>query len=241
VALIILAAVIGLAGAWVGVSYAIVGARGPVVTEERRVSGFTKVEIHGAGTLIITQGSTPGLVVEARRGVLGRLTTAVSGSTLTLKPHGVWYAPMTYSGIDHVTYRLTVTDLAGIEAHGAADIQGQQALVVKDFELSTSGATTVKLELNGQTVTVLASGAGDVTLSGSAEVLSFKSSGAAKLRARGLQARMATIDCSGAGRAEIDVSEQLNVNLSGAGHVSYAGDPKVTKSISGAGEVARQQ
>ena len=113
-------------------------------------------------------------MVEAKRSVLGRLTTAVSGGTLTLKPQGLWYAPLTYSGIDHVTYRLTVTDLAGIEAHGAADIEAQQALVVMDFELSTSGATTVKLELNGQTVTVLASGAGDVTLSGSTDVLEYR-------------------------------------------------------------------
>jgi len=175
--------------------------------------------------------------VEGERPVLDRLTTTVNGDTLLLQPHGVWYAPITYSGADRVTYHLTVTELTGLEAHGATRIESTQPLTVKDLALSTSGATQLSLELNGQAVTIRASRAGEITLSGSADILDFKSSGAARLHARDLAARQATIDCGGAAKEEVDASEQLNVTLSGPGRVFYAGDPRVTQSISGAGKV----
>ena len=95
VVLLVFVGVIVLGAVWVGVSYAIVSPPGSAVTEQRQVSGFTSVQVHGAGTLIISQGSTPSLVVEGKRPVLDRLTTSVSGDTLVLEPHGVWYAPIT--------------------------------------------------------------------------------------------------------------------------------------------------
>lgn len=237
VVLLVFVGLIVLGAVWVGVSYAIVSPPGSAVTEERRVYGFTKVTVHGAGTLIITQGSAPSLVVEGKRPVLDRLTTRVSGDTLLLDPHGVWYAPITYSGADRVTYHLTVTELTGIEANGATRVESVRPLTVRELSLSTSGAAKLALELAGQAVTVHTSGAGEITLSGSADVLDFKSSGAAKLHARDLHARQATIDCSGAAKVEVDAGEELNVTLSGAGRVSYTGDPRVTQSISGAGKV----
>lgn len=237
VVLLVFAAVVVLGATWVGVSYLMVSAPSPTITEDRQVPGFTQVEIHGSGTLVITQGAVPRLEVKAKRGILDRLTTTVSGGTLILDLRGLWYAPLTYSGLDRVTYRLTVTDLTRIEAHGATRIEAEQGLEVRDLHISTSGATEIDLTLNAETVTVSASGAGEVTLAGSADILDFKSSGATELLAGALKAREASIDCSGAADVEVDVSERLDIKISGAGHVSYAGNPDVTSDISGAGDV----
>ena len=229
--------VVVVAAAWIGVGYAVSRPGGPIATEVRQISSFTAVDVPGSGTLIITQGPAPSLVVEASRGVLDRLKTTVSGGVLTLDSSGSWTRPWTFWRNDHVTYRLTVTDLTRIEAQGSADIQAQQTLTADKLELSTSGSSDVTLALKVQTLSVRTSGSGDVTLSGVADVLTFTSSGSSDLRARGLQSRVATIKCSGSSDVEVSVSEQLNVDISGSGDVSYAGNPKVNSSISGSGDV----
>ncbi len=238
-ALIVVAVVVVLAGAWIGIGYAISEHGGPVVTEQRQVSNFTAVDVSGSGTLIITQGSTPGLVVEAKRGVLDRLNVTVSGGTLTLDCDGRWYTPWTLWADDHVTYRLTVVDLTKIAAHGSTDIQAEGALVADQFDLSASGSSDVALELKVQTLSVRTSGSADATLSGTVDVLDFTSTGSASVYSRELQSRVATIDCSGSADFEVSVSEQLNVNISGSGDVSYAGDPEIKSSISGSGSIDR--
>jgi hypothetical protein len=229
--------VVVVAAAWIGVGYAVSRTGGPVATETRQIPNFSAVDVRGAGTLIITQGSAPSLVVEASRDVLDRLKTTVSGSVLTLDPGGSWTRPWTFWQDGHVTYRLTVTDLTKIEARGSANIQMQQTLTADELELSTSGSSDVTLVLKVQTLSVRTTGSGDVTLSGLADVLTFTSSGSSDLRSRGLQSRVATIKCSGSSDVEVSASEQLNVEISGSGDVSYAGNPKVNSSISGSGSV----
>jgi hypothetical protein len=233
------ATVVVLAAAWVGLGYAVSARTGPVVTEQRQVSDFTAVDVHGSGTLIITQGPTPSLVVEAKRGVIERLTTTVSGGTLTLDYAERWYTPWRLWKDDRVTYRLTVTDLTKIETHGSIDIQAQQALLADQFELSASGSGDVTLELTVKSLSVHTSGSGDVTLSGTADVFTFASSGSSDLRARQLQSREATIECSGSADVEVSVRQRLNVNISGSGSVAYAGNPEVKSSISGSGGIGR--
>jgi hypothetical protein len=238
-ALVVVAVVVALAAAWIGLGYAVSAHSGPVATEERPVSDFTAVEVHGSGTLIITQGPAPSLVVEAKRRVLDRVTATVSGGTLTLDCDSRWYTPWALSRDDHVTYRLTVVGLTKIAAHGSTDIQAQGTLVTDQLELSASGSSDVALELKVQTLSVRTSGSADATLSGTADVLSFTSTGSASLYSRDLQSRVATIDCSGSADVEVSVSEQLNVNISGSGDVSYAGDPEVNSSITGSGDIER--
>jgi hypothetical protein len=236
-ALIVVAVIVVLAAAWIGVGTALSAGAGPVATEERPVSDFSAVELHGLGTLIITQGATPGLAVEARDNVLDRVKTTVSGGTLTLDYQAYWYAPWTFWGNNKVVYRLTVTDLTKIEAHGSADIQASQPLTADQLEVSASGSSDITLALNVRTLTIRTSGSGNVSLSGTADTLTFNSSGSSDLNSRELQSRVATIKCSGSADVEVSASEQLNVDISGSGDVSYAGNPQVKSSISGSGDI----
>jgi hypothetical protein len=65
-------------------------------------------------------------------------------------------------------------------------------------------------------------------------------SGASKLNADDLQVRTAQISISGAGKAEVAVSDSLKVAISGAGKVTYRGNPTIEKQISGAGTVRQR-
>ena len=81
------------------------------------------------------------------------------------------------------------------------------------------------------------SGASETDLSGLANNVDIKISGAGDLDAKKLKTRNTSIDISGAGSAIVYAKKILNIEVSGAGSVKYKGNPKVKKIINGAGSV----
>jgi hypothetical protein len=239
--MIVAAALVIVTAAWIAVGCAVTVHKAPVVTEQRQVSDFTAVDLRGSGTLFITQGSEPTLMVEGARAVLDRITTIVTGDTLVIDYHGDWARPSTYGGDSHVIYRLTVTDLTRIEGSGATDILGQQTLVADRLDVSASGSGDITLAVQVQTLNVQTSGSSDISLSGTADVLAYKSSGSSDLDAHELQTREAAIECSGSSDVEVRASQRLNVDISGSGDVSYAGNPEINSTISGSGDLEHVQ
>ncbi len=58
---------------------------GIMATETREVSGYDAIEIEGYGNLIITQGETESLEIEAEDNILPHITTKVRNGTLHIR------------------------------------------------------------------------------------------------------------------------------------------------------------
>ncbi|HET9110409.1 MAG TPA: head GIN domain-containing protein [Ktedonobacterales bacterium] len=186
---------------------------GVVVTESREVSGFTRIKLAGFGTLNITQTGTESLSITADDNILPHLTSEVVDGTLELgvKPR------LSFRPMKHITYTVTVNSLDGIQLTGAGTVHA-------------SGIQT-------QSLSVMISGAGDMTISGSAPLQTVKISGAGNYDASELQTESSEVTISGAGNARINASRTLNATVSGAGAVKYTGSPQVSQRITGIGSV----
>ena len=78
----------------------------------------------------------------------------------------------------------------------------------------------------------------EVSLDGSIDRLLVDMTGASHLAADGLQAKTAEISTTGAGDAEVAVTDTLKVVITGAGKVTYSGNPPtIKKQITGAGSI----
>ena len=96
---------------------------------------------------------------------------------------------------------------------------------------------TVK-QLSGPIFALEARGASQVSLDGSVDRLLVDMTGASHLAADGLQAKSAEISTTGAGDAEVAVTDALKVVITGAGKVTYSGNPPtIKKQITGAGTI----
>jgi hypothetical protein len=85
---------------------------------------------------------------------------------------------------------------------------------------------------------VEAKGASQISLDGNVDRLLVDMTGASHLAADGLQAKSAEISTTGAGDAEVAVTDALNVVITGAGKVTYSGNPPtIKKQITGAGSI----
>lgn len=228
--------VLGLSGCGFAVGpVAALQGSGNVKSESRDVHDFDRVEVAGAGTLTITEGTAEALTIQAEDNLLPHIGSAVRGHTLTLAPvPGSSLAPT-----KPIQYDLTVKQLRAIQVSGASDATAT-SLHADQLDLDVSGAGRVQaLRVTSSALTVHLSGSGTVTVSGQAARQSVSVSGAGKYEAADLASQQATVDVSGAGSSAVNVSEHLRATASGAGHVTYTGSPSVQQEVSGAGGVAR--
>ncbi len=218
---------------------------GEIVVEDRKVSGFDKILVTGAGRLIITQGDSESLSIETDDNLMEYIETKVEGNTLEI---GFTENALFSSGrgqkaldpTDGFIFRITIISLEAISVAGAADIEAEK-LKTDQLDISLSGAGKVTIDdLDAGSLSVLVSGAGDVNLAGRVKDQVVRMSGFGRYQAFNLESLQASVTISGAGGANVWAMETLDVTISGAGDVKYYGSPSVTPNISGVGRIQSQ-
>lgn len=206
-------------------------ATGPMVSDERDIDAATTVVLDTSGDLTITQGE-PALVIHAPEAALERLTSDVSGDTLTLGT-----TPGSSIVLGEVRYELTLPDLEAIELNGSGDVtaavSGQGAI-----RLRIDGSGDVEWTgLDAEGVALEVAGSGDVALTGTTGSLTIELDGSGNVDAADLEARDATVAIAGSGDVDVWVSDSIVAEISGSGRVTYSGDPTVDADVTGSGEI----
>ena len=146
--------------------------------EVRDVSDIQEVALEGVGTLIIEQGETESLTIEAEPKVLQRIETEVRDGRLTIRPD------RSFETREPITYFLAIKQLTGIELAGAGRVEAAQ-LSTDQFRINGSGAGAVVIDsLTANTLDVTAAGNVQAELAGTVDSQTVTVSDAAKLRRR---------------------------------------------------------
>ena len=184
---------------------------GHMKTEERPVGAFANIDAGGAFEIEWQNGS-PGLRVTTDENLLPYIENNVSDDTLHLRTR------------DHVWPTHGIKVVISSPTRTGAKIRGAVKLTAK--------------QLSGQTFALESKGASEVSLDGTVERLLADMTGASQLAADGLQTKTAEISTTGAGDADVAVTDTLKVIITGAGKVSYTGNPAtIDKRITGAGSI----
>ncbi len=208
---------------------------GRIVTETRQVSGFDEVELSYPAEVLIQQGNTESLEVEADDNLLPNLKTQVRNGKLEIfyrREDGKHVNPTKTPKIT-----IVVKDLSDVDFNSAGELTIEK-LKTDNLGVSLSGAGNLNLEdIQVKGLGVNLSGAGSVTASDSAEVLDMNISGYGDFKGVDLHSQVARVNISGAGSATVWVDDDLTAGISGAGSIDYYGSASVTKQISGVGGV----
>ena len=218
--------------------YGCVFARGSgnIVTEEREVSGFDRIEVRGSGELVVEQGSEEGVTVRADDNLMRYISTKVSGDTLIIQV-GPGNAPASIWPSEPIRYTVRVKELSGLRLSGSTEavIDGLES---GDLEVEVSGSGDVRInDLEADSLSYDLSGSGSAKMSGSVDDQDVKISGSGSYDAADLESRRASVDISGSGSTELWVEDALDIQVSGSGSVSYYGSPDVSQQVSGSGSV----
>jgi hypothetical protein len=188
--------------------------------------------------VVVVQGKTESVKVEAEDNVLPQFDTEVRDGTLYIENNERDWSKRV-DPTKPVKVTVTVKDLHRIEFASAGTLQVEK-LQTEGLRLALSGAGEVTLnDLDVETFDVVLSGAGSIKADGTADNVSVRVSGFGSLDAPNLTSKVAEVRITGAGNATLRVTDSLKGTVSGAGSISYYGSPEVTRNISGAGSVTR--
>jgi len=203
--------------------YTPVTGQNELVRETRDLPSFDRIDAGGAFTVKITMGEPQKVEVEAKAKAVGQINTEVKDGKLVLSSKGI-------NSNTPLNAYITVPQLTAIIAHGASDVTGENTIKADMFNLEISGASSVKLALEVNTLSSDVSGASDLGLSGRAQHHSTVVSGASTLDARNLETITTDADVSGAATAKVN-SENVTGQTSGAGEI-YTEDESPVKAES---------
>ncbi len=226
---------------------------GRMATQTFAVRDFDQIRVSTPGKLLIEQGDTFGVTIEADDNILPLLRADVQQGVLLLSTT----KPATILQRETINYRVTLPTLSALDVAGSADtrvaaftteslhisVSGSgdvtfSTLIAPSFSTHISGSGNVTVEhLTAELVTCDLSGSGEVRLDGAADTLEVYISGSGNALAEGLKTSNTHVSVNGSGDARLWVADSLDVVISGSGIVQYAGSPALTQMISGSGEL----
>lgn len=232
-------------------------AHADTVRESRDVAGFKEVVFKGSGDLIITQGDSEGLVIEAEQKVLDVITTEVRGEVLQIgRRRG-----SSVRSREDIVFELSVRELTRLGMSGSGDAVASE-LTGDAMRISISGSSDVRIDtLDVDELTITISGSGNLAVEDlNAAVLTASISGSGEIAAAGevgtqdiavsgsgdflgieLQSDDADVTVVGSGDVEVWASRKLTVTVTGSGDVSYRGAPEVSARVTGSGTVEARE
>lgn len=236
-------------------------AAGERMAQQYNIDQVRQVEASHAVTVVIRQGETESLRVEAQADTLERVVVNQHGETLSLgveSQKGFWHW-FGGSRDGEVRFILTLTELTGLKLEGAsqARLSGLktpelnlafgsasrarlQSLETQRLKVDLWGASHLEInKLQSDTLNANVSGAsGLVVKKGETmERLTLAVSGAGHYKAASVPVKRAEADASGGSRIELGATQKLDAQASGGSRIDYRGQPQGRKNASGGSRI----
>jgi hypothetical protein len=189
---------------------------GPETSQTRAVGAFDQLEVSGDIDVDVGSGDSRDVVVTAGENVIDHVVTEASGGVLrvAIRDRGIVIGPDPY---DNVRVQVPASVLNDIRVEGSSNLR-----------LGRIDTDRLAIEV---------SGSGDIEASGRVGDLVATIDGSGDAHLYDLEARTATVTVHGAGNAELNVRDRLDVTVEGAGDVRYRGRPSVRQTVEGAGDI----
>lgn len=213
-----------------------------VITSALQLDAYHTIHLRGAANLVIGHSDTPSTVLTTN--LISRSLMGEEQIHAEVRDSILYIVMPTNLPIDDLIARFTIASphLRAIQVYGASQIEtlDQLTLTQPSLTLDLNGAAKAELQLNVQTLTIDAKGASKLELEGMAQDVNITIAGAGELEAEELLATNMHINCAGASKAKVNVTNELWAQAAGASHISYHGTPSIKQKIAVGGSVIRK-
>jgi len=215
----VLSVLLVLGGLFGCIGYDVTGS-GDLTTETSDLSDFTRVEAYSGFQIEVTQSSTFSIEITADENIHEFIEVEKSGETLSIRLRGNrFYHSVTLRA------KITMPELYKIELSGGSQASITGFSSSHDFEVEMSGGSRISGDITAGDADFELSGGSQVNLEGEADDLVVDASGGSQLDLEDFPVDGAYIKLSGGGKAIVNVSGILDVDLSGGSRVLYVGEP----------------
>ena len=212
-----------------------VSGSGPVVTENRSISGFKEIKSDISGEVYVTSGPVYKVSIEAQQNIIDVIETVLNDDRLTIRVKN----NTSVRAEDKIIVRITSPDIRGLIVSGSGNISANEPITASDLYMNVSGSGDIYLNgLAAFTLDANISGSGRIDIaSGSLNSESLEISGSGDMDFLNLLSKDADVKISGSGSAKVKATDHLKVRITGSGDVYYSGNPAVDVQITGSGSM----
>jgi Putative auto-transporter adhesin, head GIN domain len=209
---------------------------GNVTTQQRNITDFNAVEVHGSFTVYVSQGADYAVRIEAEENLMEYIVVEKDGDELE-----VGFKHNTRIRTNRpVNVYVTAPSYTGLAVSGSGNLISQTKLTSSSqLDIDISGSGDANLEVDAPTVTAEISGSGTAILKGMTRTFNGGIAGSGELKAYNLLSEKSDIEVAGSGDAEVYASKQLDVRVAGSGNINYKGNPSINQNIAGSGTVRK--
>jgi len=204
---------------------------GNLVTSERRVSAFEKINSGGSREIRFHVSREYRVVVTSDSNLIDLVTTDIRNNVLNI---GLKRGSYSFTKIQVDVYCPTLT---GVSISGSGSFTGNDAIITSTFDTDVSGSGEINGTIDCNNFSAKITGSGKIAVAGNGKDSDIIISGSGAFSGNNFAINNADVRVSGSGRANIFVSENLNVNITGSGEVNYRGNPRIESKVSGSGRI----
>ena len=204
---------------------------GKIITKEISVQPFDAITAKGLYELIISQGTTESVKIEADDNLMDLFSVKNNGNKLEidmprLKDKNIDFKDGTESKSLKLKVYVTFKKLKSLDVAVIGNVRSETTLKTDAFRLDSKNIGNVVLKLTANKLTVENKGVGNLTLSGTANNADVKNKGVGEFEGGNLIVQTMNIDNTGVGNANVNVAKDLAIKETFLGKVSNRGAAK---------------
>ncbi|CAM3771451.1 hypothetical protein FSS13T_25740 [Flavobacterium saliperosum S13] len=205
-----------------------------VVTKNRNISSdFTSIKASNGLEIILEQGSTTEVKVEADDNLQEHIKTEITDGELKI------YADINIRNAKSKKVFVRLAKLNSLETSSGSSVSSVNVLENTSMDFSSSSGSEIDVKVNAATVSCKSSSGSEIRISGKADKLETESSSGSTIEAQDLIVKNAVADSSSGSSINLNVSETLTAEASSGSSVSYENEPKtLNKKVSSGGSVS---
>jgi hypothetical protein len=203
------------------------------------VSGFSGINFKAVGKIMLSQGESESLTIQADPEVRERIHTEVKDGVLHITQETDWKDWTGFRLIDKgmVTFHVVMKEINSLKIAGVGSVDCAE-INTDALSLTISGPGTLTIgTVKANTLNVEISGVGSVDIAGSCVEQNLMLSGAGNYQGARMESARTTAKLSGVGNARLWANETMDATISGVGGIEYYGEAKVTQRVSGLGVI----
>jgi hypothetical protein len=209
---------------------------GNLTSQNRNVGNFSGVEVTGSMEVIVSQGPTATVRVDADENLHSYIVTELDGNVLEVRPRK-GYNLKPRAGIK---IYVTAPQYGSLEITGSGTIKSSSKITHgSEMQMQVVGSGDIIVDADAPTIRTEISGSGNITMSGNTRTLGTEINGSGEVHGFNLLSEATEVEINGSGNAEVFASKQLNVSIAGSGDVQYKGTPTINQSIAGSGNIRK--
>ena len=206
-------------------------------TRDFYVTSFSRLDLGGPFNVILKQGDSEKVVIDAPVSVLEKIEVMNTNSTLKID----FNEGFNHSRNRKINVYVTLRSVNYIKMGSAGNVETRNTLALDTLTIENNRTGNMQLDLGCKIVNLNSKSTGNTTLSGNANSAVYNWSGVGNFDAWNLKVEYLKVNNSGVGNTDVFASKELYLVASGIGNVTYGGGAQIKKlETSGIGNVSRR-